>query len=92
MSKFLCLRYPVKNHSGFWRAFFSRRRFLRIAASIPGVIQGLPFPQLEMFLVWMGKCSLKTESKVIIIFMEIMYLQGCFGVFAACNQAVVYVK
>ena len=65
MSKFLCLQYSVKNHSGFWRAFFSWRSFLRLAASIPGVIQGLLLPQLEMFLVWMGKSSLKTESKVL---------------------------
>ena len=36
-----------------------------MAAIIPGVIQGVLFPQLEMFLVWMGKFSLKTESKVL---------------------------
>ena len=65
VSEFLSLRYSVKNRSGFWWAFFSRRRFLRIAACIPGVIQALLFPQLEMFLVWMGKCSLNTESKVL---------------------------
>ena len=67
MSKFLCLRYSVPNHSGFWSTFFSRRYFLRIAASsIPGVIQGLLFPQLEMFFfLWMGQCSLKTESNVL---------------------------
>ena len=65
VSKFLCLRYSVKNRSAFWQSFFSRRHFLRIAASIPGLIQGLLFPQLEMFVVWMEKCSLKTESKVL---------------------------
>ena len=63
VSKFLCLRYSVRNRSGFWRAFFSRRRFLRIAASVPGVIQGFLFPQLKLFLVWMdGEVFIKNRS------------------------------
>ena len=65
VSKFLYLRYSVKNSSRFWPAFFSRRRFLRVAACIPEVIHGLLLPQLEIFLVWMGKCSLKTVSNVL---------------------------
>ena len=65
MSEFLCLRYSVKKCFGFWRACFSKCRFLQIAASIQGVIQGLLFPQLEIFFVWIGKCSLKAVSAVL---------------------------
>ena len=59
----LCLRSVVRNRTGLFYTFFSRRCRARMEVNILGVIHGLRSALLDMFLVWSGKCLLKTNRQ-----------------------------